>query len=93
MMKLSKGEKYSVLRYAVDSLYSSHKVRAMVASKHFTDSRYAVAFVIKSLANRLSAHFYIKFYKPATPFRIFNDEATALEWLKGQEKLQYPVGK
>jgi hypothetical protein len=34
-------------------------------------------------------HLFIEFHKPATPTKIFDDEASAFEWLKEQEKKQY----
>jgi hypothetical protein len=87
LMELSGGEKYAVLMDATNYFSSSHKVRTMIASKQLTDTRYATAFVIKSLANRLMAHLFIQFHKPATPSRIFDDEASAFKWLKEQEEM------
>lgn len=89
IVELAEGEKYAVLMDTLKYFSSSHKVRAMLASKQLTDIRYATAFVMQSLANRLMGHLFIEFHKPATPTKIFDDEASAFEWLKEQEKMQY----
>ena|ERR1035437_9316405 len=86
---LSHGEKYAVLMDATKYFSPSDKARAKIASKQFTNTRYATAFVITSLAIRLTANLFINFNKPATPSRIFNNETSALEWLKEQEIRQY----
>lgn len=42
----------------------------------------ADAFVIKSMAQKILANFYIKIYKPERPTKFFNNKEEALIWLK-----------
>lgn len=43
--------------------------------------RLADAIVVKSLPNRLIANFYIRFFKPNEPTKLFNSLDSAEEWL------------
>ena len=47
--------------------------------------RKAVAFVVDSLANRLSANFFVKFNKPPAPAAVFDDMDEARTWLLEQD--------
>ncbi len=40
------------------------------------------AFVIKSIAQKILANFYIKINKPERPTKFFNDKQEAVKWLK-----------
>ncbi|MGZ4078580.1 MAG: DUF7793 family protein, partial [Bacteroidia bacterium] len=60
--------------------------RKLIASKEYTDKRFAIAFVTTSLANKIVGNFFIKFNKPASATKLFSDEETALEWIIEQEK-------
>ena len=42
----------------------------------------ADAFVIKSMAQKILANFYIKINKPERPTKFFNDKDDAINWLK-----------
>lgn len=42
----------------------------------------ADAFVLRSMAQKILANFYIKINKPERPTRFFNDPENALIWLK-----------
>lgn len=42
----------------------------------------AVAYWAPTLGIKLMAEFYGKFYKPEKPYKVFGNEADALEWLK-----------
>jgi hypothetical protein len=44
----------------------------------------ASAFVLNSLATRLTGNFFIRFHKPVNPTRLFNDEKKAFDWLRAQ---------
>jgi hypothetical protein len=45
------------------------------------------AFVVKSLAQRLIASFYLKFNKPVTPSKVFNRPEEAETWCLAQLKV------
>ena len=42
----------------------------------------ADAFVIKSMAQKILANFYIKIIKPERPTKFFNNKEEAIDWLK-----------
>lgn len=42
----------------------------------------ADAFVIKSMAQKILANFYIKINKPERPTKFFNSKEDAIDWLK-----------
>jgi hypothetical protein len=84
--KLSQGQKFAVLLDATKPFTLSSEARNMIASKELTSDRMAAAFVTRSLANKLVGNFFIKFNKPATPTRLFSDEAAAMVWLREMVK-------
>ena len=86
---LSEENKFAILRITTDNFFSTDRVRSLIASGQFAKNRYAMAFVVKSAANRISAQFYIQFNKPLEATKIFNDEIKAFEWLIEQEKKQF----
>lgn len=51
------------------------------SSKKATEYRRAVAFVLDSLPNRLSANFFVKFNKPPAPAAVFETVEEAKSWL------------
>ncbi len=83
-LELANGKKYAILLDGTHTFSISPTARALVASKEFSKDRIAGAFVITSLANKLLGNFFIKFNKPASPTKLFSDEASAMEWLKEQ---------
>jgi len=87
--KLIDGDKFAVLRSTADNFFSTDRVRALIASKQIAENRYVMAFVVRSQANKISAQFYLQFNKPVTITNIFDNEKTALKWLKEQEKIQF----
>ncbi len=42
----------------------------------------AVAMVTQNLANKLVANFFMRFYKPKSPVKIFSNPEDALNWLR-----------
>ena len=57
------------------------EMKTKLASKERSSFKKAEALVIKTLANRIEANFYKKFYKPEHPLEIFETEAEGLRWL------------
>lgn len=57
------------------------KINAIKKEDIFPGS--ATAVVAQSLAYKLIANFYVKVKRPKKPFRVFNDEDAAVEWLLG----------
>lgn len=42
----------------------------------------ATAVVVRNIAQALIANFFIKFNKPKSPYKVFNNKEEAIEWLK-----------
>ena len=72
-------------------LWDAREVEIMVrpeAREHFSTSpeaaqyRKALAFVVDSLANRLSANFFVKVNTPPAPAAVFESMEEAKAWLK-----------
>jgi hypothetical protein len=78
---LAEGNEYVILFDANRSGNISFEAREEFAR---SKKRKAVAIVTNSLANKLVGNFFINFHKPISSSRIFNDEETALEWLRKQ---------
>ena len=81
--QIANGQKFAVLVDGTNVFSVSPEAKVLIASKEYTKDRIAAAFIINSLGNRIAGNFFIKFNKPATPTQLFNDEKSALEWLKG----------
>lgn len=64
------------------SLGSTSEARAIYASDpYIRQYRIADAFLVKSLAVRLVANFFIKVTQPKVRTKLFTDESLAVEWL------------
>ncbi|MGZ4035013.1 MAG: DUF7793 family protein [Bacteroidia bacterium] len=64
------------------SLMSTTEARKIYAdSQYIQKHRIADAFLVKSLAVRLVANFFIKATKPKIPTKLFTEESSALAWL------------
>lgn len=64
--------------------FSSTNLELMLAVSKNENNPYskADAFVIKSLAQKILANFYLKINKPERPTKFFNKKEEALDWLK-----------
>ena len=81
--KLGNGKKLPVMDVTGKYTSASKDSREFVASaKYSIDCVSAEAFVIKSIAQRIMANFYLKVNKPKVPTAFFNDEKSAVKWLK-----------
>lgn len=58
------------------------EARSFYASKDAFEVISAAAAVTKSRISRVIGNFFLGFNKPEYPRRLFNDEDSALEWLK-----------
>ncbi len=71
------------------SLTSTFEARKIYAeSKYIQKYRMADAFLVKSLAVRIVANFFIKVTKPKVITQLFTDENLAVEWLKKKSVLE-----
>ncbi|MDX1349194.1 MAG: hypothetical protein R3279_03040 [Putridiphycobacter sp.] len=51
----------------------------------------ASAVLIRNLPNRLVAKFFMVFYKPLFPIKIFAEQSAALSWLESIQKGKQPA--
>jgi hypothetical protein len=80
-LNFSKGNKFAVLTDATHYFSTTSELRQLLASKNFTDFRFATAIVTQSMANKIIGNFFIKVNKPASPTKLFSSEIEALNWL------------
>ncbi|MCW3071589.1 MAG: hypothetical protein JWO44_1479 [Bacteroidetes bacterium] len=83
-LRFSDNRPFAILLDASADFTPTNEARVLLASREFTETRIAAAFVTRSLANKLIGNFFIRFNKPASPTRMFNDEPAAFEWLLKQ---------
>lgn len=62
-------------------IVTSPEVRAYAASAIACKNKIADAFVIRSVALKIVANFYLRFNKPAVPSKNFSNEIDAVKWL------------
>lgn len=84
-VRMAKDKEYVILFDARNEGTISYEAREEFAR---SKKRKAVAIVTNSLANRLIGNFFINFHKPVSSSRIFNDEKSALEWLRSEVSKQ-----
>ena len=65
-----------------EAVLSSLETRNYWAQKDSCPYSIAEAFIIKTLAHKLTGNFYLNVIKPGRTTGTFNDEAEAVKWLK-----------
>ena len=78
---LSENKETLVLMLADELTQFDSEAREFSASREGTRYTIADAIVVKNLAQRLLADFYLKFNKPKKPSKIFSTEKEAVLWL------------
>lgn len=79
--KIQQGKKILVLGDIRKVWHISKAAQDYLASKEVTNLNIAMAILTSSLMTALLANFFIKFKKPATPTKMFNNEEKAIKWL------------
>ena len=74
--------RYPLLHIAEDYVQFNGDAREFGSSEEGLRFSAAEAFVIKSLAHKLLANFYLKVNKPSVPTKFFSNKEDAEEWLK-----------
>jgi len=82
LFELGEGKKLPVL--LTISSYNSPNDETMKYAAEEKNIKYtaAVAVVVDSLALRLGTNFYLNFFKPELPTKLFNSKEDAIGWLK-----------
>ena len=79
--KLVEGKKYPYIYFTEDnSVTFGNDVRAYFKQNEHAFPKICDAFIVKSLAQKLIANFYLKFNKPTYPSKVFNNMADAESW-------------
>ena len=76
------GRKALILFDASAEYTITEEAKAFGTSDAFISNRIAIAFVTRSIANRLMFNLYLTVYKPAIPTKMFSSRNSALKWLK-----------
>jgi hypothetical protein len=85
--QLVEGKKHPYIYYTEDnSVTFSHDVREYFKQHEQSFPKICDALVVKSLAQKLIANFYLKFNKPAYPTKVFNTMEDAETWCLQQSQ-------
>lgn len=84
MNDLSRGEDYAAIIDArdVEIGYIYPETFQLNSLNSETPNKKAEAYIANGLPIRLIVNFYLRFYKPVIPVKLFNDPAEAKEWLR-----------
>lgn len=84
---------YCVVDFGSNVMSTTEAREVYAASDYIQKNRIADAFLVKSLALRLVANFFIQVTKPKVKTRLFTDESLALSWLLQQKDLVRTVSE
>lgn len=76
------GEKLPVLVLCAEHASTNSELMNAMAKNINNPFSKADAFVIKSMAQKILANFYVKINKPERPTKFFNNKDEAIDWLK-----------
>jgi len=76
------GKKLPVLVLCAEHATTNSELMNAMAKNSNNPYSKADAFVIKSMAQKILANFYIKINKPERPTKFFNSKDEAINWLK-----------
>jgi len=81
LRKRAPEKKYLFFYELEDGASVTDELREVSSSPENNQFTLAEAFIVKSLAHRLLANFYMRFNKPAKPAKVVASDEEALEWL------------
>lgn len=82
--RMADGKPYVVIVIPEPFSQITREARELIASEKNAVNTIAKAIVVKSLAHKLIADFYLAVNKPVIKTRIFNTREAGLLWLKEQ---------
>lgn len=80
--KLLAGKKALVLFDGSAEYQISEEAKAYGSSEVIASTRIAIAYVTKSITNKLMFNLYLSVYKPSVPTKMFSNPESAVKWLK-----------
>ena len=81
-VKLLNGKKALILFDGTGEYTVSEEAKAFGSSEEVVNTRIAIAYVTRSISNKLMFNLYLTVYKPKVPTKMFSSEASGLKWLK-----------
>lgn len=82
-LELSDGKPFCILLDTEEGFFNvSPDAKKKIASKEYALYMKASAFIVTSMAARMTGNFFIKFIRPAAPTHLFAKKEEALEWLR-----------
>ena len=86
-IEVSGDKKYAFLIYSEDgTVVYTDEARKKAKELEATFEKICMAVLVKTLGHKLVANFYLNFYKPNFPFRVFNKMEEAEDWCIQQNK-------
>lgn len=80
--KLTSGKKYPLLVKMNSIKESTVEARDFLAADNNTKDIAAMALLVDSILGAYNSSFFVAVNKPKVPYKIFNDESKAKEWLE-----------
>ncbi|MFZ5551573.1 MAG: hypothetical protein ACOZCO_00550 [Bacteroidota bacterium] len=71
----------------------NHDGRVASSSKEVYKNAIAKAIIAPNMTSRLIATFFINMNRPPAPTKFFDDEVSAIQWLKSQMKKEKEMSK
>lgn len=81
-IRLTQTENYATLFSAMDFFSITAEARTEGSKRHYSAFVIAQAFVVKNMAQRLFANFFMKFNRQLRETRLFNSYGEAHAWLR-----------
>ncbi len=88
LFEAGKGEKFPLMLTFTSFHNTNEKTNQFAAKEGNLKYAKAIAVVVDSLASRLRSNFYLIFFKPETPTKLFNSQKDAVKWLKKVQQKQ-----
>lgn len=85
-VQLAQWKRMLKLVDARHTFFMSPDAKKYSAEKETSEFNIARAVIVNSLPNKLMINFFIRFYKPKSPVKVFNDVEVALKWLREIKK-------
>lgn len=79
---LLNGRKALILFDGSGDFTITEEAKAFGSSDEVVKTRIAIAYITKSITNKLMFNLYLSVYKPSVPTKMFSSEESGLKWLK-----------
>ena len=80
--KLLNGKKALVLFDGSEEYKITEEAKAFGSAEAVANTRIAIAYITKSITNKLMFNLYLSVYKPTVPTKMFSSAESGIKWLK-----------